>query len=115
MKHVVIVYSHPYEKSFNHAILEQIRDDLRKRMIPYDVLDLYRVGFDPTYSKRELALFNQGKTIDPLVMPFLDKIKQADTIIFITPIWWNDLPAMMKGFIDKVMKEGRARVITYGH
>ena len=101
MKKVVIVYSHPYEKSFNHAVLKQIQDNLKKRQVPYDVLDLYQAGFDPTYSKQELSLFHQGKTVDPLVIPYLHKIKQADTIIFVTSIWWNDLPAMMKGFIDK--------------
>lgn len=67
MKKVVIVYSHPYEKSFNHAVLKQIQDNLKKRQVPYDVLDLYQAGFDPTYSKQELSLFHQGKTVDPLV------------------------------------------------
>lgn len=106
MRQAVIVYSHPYDKSFNHAVLEQVQNNLQKRNVSYEVLDLYQIRFDPTYSKQELALFHQGKTNDPFVMPYLNKIKEADSIIFITPIWWNDLPAMMKGFIDKVMKEG---------
>lgn len=106
MKRVLIIYGHPYEKSFNHAVLEHLQSNLRGRQISYEVLDLYKEGFDPVYTKQELALFHQGETTDPLVMPYLHKIKQVDTVIFITPIWWNDLPAMMKGFIDKVMKEG---------
>ncbi len=113
MERVVIVYSHPYEKSFNHAILEQVQDNLMTKKIQYDVLDLYQVQFDPTYSKKELELFNHGETVDPLVMPYLRKIQQASTIIFITPIWWNDVPAMMKGFIDKV--ERRCWIVPHSH
>lgn len=106
MKKVVIIYGHPYERSFNHAILEQVLGNLKEHQMSYDLLDLYQEKFDPTYSKQELALFHDGRTEDPLVMHYLHKIQKATTIIFITPIWWNDLPAMMKGFVDKVMKEG---------
>ena len=69
MKRVVIVYSHLYEKRFNHAVLEKIQNDLQKRQASYEVLDLYQAGFDLTYSKQELALFYQGKTSNPLATP----------------------------------------------
>ncbi|KRL01096.1 YdeQ (NAD(P)H dehydrogenase) (quinone) [Liquorilactobacillus capillatus DSM 19910] len=66
----------------------------------------------PFYTEAELALFNTGKTLDPLVLRYQEMLKEADQLIFITPIWWNDLPGMLKGFIDKVMKKRFAYLPT---
>ncbi|CAJ2230442.1 FMN-dependent NADH-azoreductase [Companilactobacillus paralimentarius] len=53
-----------------------------------------------------MRLFHTGKTHDPKVEEYLHYLQQATQLIFVTPVWWNDVPAMLKGFIDKVMKEG---------
>lgn len=104
----VIIYCHPYEGSFNHAVLEKVKENLKNQCQAFIVIDLYQDHFEPVYSKEELKLYHAGKTCDPLVSKYLAMIKQATSIIFITPIWWNTIPGMLKGFIDKVMKEGRA-------
>lgn len=110
----LLVYCHPYQCSFNHAVLAQVMDNLKRQKIVYELLDLYQDGFNPVYSKSELTLYHQGKTLDPLVERYLKALQTADTVIFITPIWWNSIPGMLKGFIDKVMKEGpgRSHVVT---
>lgn len=102
----IIVYCHPYPHSFNHAILEAVCDNLKTKKVDFRIIDLYAEDFDPVYSKEELALYHEGGTVDPLVKKYLALLKGADTIIFITPIWWNSIPGMLKGFIDKIMKEG---------
>ena len=102
----LIIYCHPYEKSFNHAVLEKVKENLQRNHQIFEVIDLYQDHFQPIYSKEELKLYHSGKTQDPLVSKYLKMIKQATTIIFITPVWWNSIPGMLKGFIDKVMKEG---------
>lgn len=104
MKNTLIIYAHPYDKSFNHGILERVCQILRERGTPYQQIDLYQEGFDPRYSPAELALFSKGETTDPLVTAYQQKLMAADRWIFISPIWWGDLPAILKGFIDKVMK-----------
>lgn len=103
---VLIVYCHPYTKSFNHAVLECVQSNLRNRNLTYQTIDLYGEHFDPTYSIEELSLYHQGGTVDPMVEKYLELLKECHTVIFITPFWWNDIPGMLKGFIDKVMKEG---------
>ena len=103
---VIIVYCHPYEESFNHAVLENVKANLNNKRVEYQIIDLYQEKFSPIYSKEELKLYHSGKTTDPLVRKYLHMIKAASTVIFITPIWWNSIPGMLKGFIDKVMKEG---------
>lgn len=102
----LIVYCHPYEKSFNQAVLDKVEANLNKNNELFRVIDLYQDNFQPYYSKEELKLYHVGKTVDPLVEKYLKQIKNASSIIFITPIWWNSIPGMLKGFIDKVMKEG---------
>lgn len=103
---ILIIYCHPYNQSFNHAELEVIRRNLDIAHQKYEVIDLYADRFNPVYSFEELKLYHQGKTTDPLVTKYLKLCRQARTVIFITPIWWNSVPGMLKGFIDKVMKEG---------
>lgn len=104
----LIVYAHPYEGSFNHAVLEAATSALSKANRPYDVIDLYADGFDPRYTTEELALFSEGGTLDPLVTRYQKLIEDASRIIVICPIWWSEVPAIIKGFTDKVMKQGWA-------
>lgn len=106
MTQFLIIYTHPYDRSFNHAELDRVTAKLTEQGDPYQVIDLYHDGFNPAYDAEELRLFHSGQTHDPLVTQYLTQLKAADAVIFITPIWWNDLPGMLKGFIDKVMKEG---------
>lgn len=107
-----IIYAHPYEKSLNHSIFFKVRDRLIKSDERINVIDLYKDKFEPEYSSEELKLFNVGKTTDPLVRKYQNYLMDSDKIIFIFPIWWNDMPAIVKGFIDKVFKMSFAYVDT---
>lgn len=112
MSNYVIVYCHPYEKSFNHAVLERVLTSLKNQGHDTQLIDLYADGFNPAYDKEELRLFHAGGTHDPLVEKYLNMLHAADGIVFISPIWWNSVPAILKGFIDKVMKVGEGRGYT---
>ncbi|RLP10685.1 NAD(P)H-dependent oxidoreductase [Propionibacterium australiense] len=103
---IAIVYCHPWEGSLNHAILEQVMANLDEHGVEYDLMDLHADGFLPFYDAEELRLFSSGGTHDPLVTRYLGFLRAADGLIVITPLWWNSIPGMLKGFIDKVMKEG---------
>ncbi len=103
---ILIIYCHPYEQSFNHAELKAIKENLSAGQREYEIIDLYAEHFNPVYSTEELRLYHRGETTDPLVTRYLNLCRQARTVIFITPYWWNSIPGVLKGFIDKVMKEG---------
>ena len=104
----LIIYAHPYDGSFNRAILEAATSALDKADRPYDVVDLYADGFDPRMPTEELALYREGGTLDPLVSHYQKLIDGASRIIVIAPIWWSELPAIVKGFVDKVLKQNWA-------
>ena len=92
MSQTLIVYAHPYDGSFNHAILEEVKAGLEASGRPYEVIDLYADGFDPRYTAEELSLFSKGETTDPLVERYQKMIEDSDSRIIVTPIWWSDLP-----------------------
>ncbi len=74
------------------------------------MLDLYHDQFNSVHSKEELQYFSEGKAVDPLVISYQQQLKKTSHLILIFPIWWYDLPAILKGFFDKVML--RAPLIT---
>lgn len=100
---VTIVYGHPYDKSFNHAILAAVLAALREQGREYALLDLYADGFDPAVREAELALYCAGKTCDKLARKYMDILGRTREIVYIFPVWWGVEPAIVKGFHDKVL------------
>lgn len=97
-----IIYAHPYDKSFNHAILEKLLAKYATEDLA--VIDLYKDGFKPVYTREELALFKTGETLNSLVRHYQEQLAKTDKLIIVSPIWWNNIPAIFKGFFDKVLK-----------
>ena len=97
MSFTTIIYAHPYDQSFNYGILRRVQQLLDEKGEKYQLIDLYADGFNPAYTKEELALFNQGKALDPLVLHYQELLKTTNRLIFIFPIWWADMPAIVKG------------------
>lgn len=103
MNETTIIYAHPYEESFNHAILTKVEEILQNKNEPFTRLDLYQDNFNPVYSKEELSYFSQGKALDPQVKHYQEQLKKIKHLVLVFPIWWHDTPAILKGFLDKVM------------
>lgn len=103
-----ILYAHPYDGSFNHAILEVVEQKLKAEKRDYEVISLYADGFNPSFEAGSLRLYSRGKTADPLVEKYLDILLRTDEFIMIFPIWWGMMPAIVTGFFDKVMLVGSA-------
>lgn len=102
---ICIIYAHPYNKSYNHAILKNVVEELEDIGCNVDVIDLYKDNFSPSLSEKGLSLYRQGKYADPMVGQYQKRLGQAHEIIFIFPVWWGTAPAILKGFIDKVFIE----------
>jgi NAD(P)H dehydrogenase (quinone) len=83
----------------------QILHELKKQLTYYQIIDLYKMSYDPVL--REKELYTSGnKSISRETAFFQKKIKEANKIVFVFPIWWNGAPAMLKGFFDKVLTPG---------
>lgn len=101
-----IVYNHPYKKSYNQALLQASITGAQKAGSSVQVIDLDAEKFDPVMSDKDLLGFVQHKQVDPQAKYYSEQIANSDHLILIFPIWWELMPAMMKGFIDKVIFPG---------
>lgn len=106
MRHLII-YAHPNENSLNHHLLNTVVETLQSRDQEVIVRDLYKIGFDPVFSLDDMQGQRLGKVSDDIKTE-QEHISWAEQITFIYPIWWTGLPAIMKGYIDRVFSYGFA-------
>ena len=104
---VLIVYAHPNPKSFNHAILEEFTRGLNDGGHTYEVADLYAVDFDPRVKLEELAQFSGGQVAND-ALNHQQKVASADALAFIHPMWGWSIPAILKGWLERVFSYGFA-------
>ena len=105
---VTIVFNHPYEGSYCNAILNAVIKGLQKANHEIDLIHLDKDNFNPVMTSADLKAFIDKKPIDPKVIEYKQRLEQADHLVFIFPIWWELMPALTKGFIDKVIFPGVA-------
>lgn len=103
----LVVCAHPDPNSFNRALLGAVEERLKETGRRYDVRDLYALGFDPVLARDELASVGAKDAPDDAERE-RKYVAEADALIFIYPVWWFGMPAIMKGYIDRVLSEGFA-------
>lgn len=103
----LIILAHPYDKSFNHFIMNEVERELKKTK-EVKVIDLVKDKFDAGLSQEDLSVYMQGKTSDPRVLEYQKDLLDCDDLVLIFPIWWYEAPAIFKGFLDKVLLPGFA-------
>lgn len=106
MKHL-IVFAHPRSESFNRAILDMTVSTLKRKGHEVVVRDLYAIDFYPVLKPQDTAAMKIGQTPEDIKTE-QEYIAKADVITFIYPIWWTGMPAILKGYIDRVFSYGFA-------
>ena len=109
MNHL-IVYAHPHPESLNHAILDTTVSTLKKNGHEVIVRDLYELDFQPVLRPEDMAAMKAGQTPKDIKTE-QECINDADVITFIYPIWWTGLPAILKGYVDRVFSYGYAYAV----
>lgn len=110
MKNLVVL-AHPIEDSFNAALAKSVVEGLEAKGDEVIFKDLYKMNFDPTLTVQEMAEVRSGSTRDDIKIE-QEAVMQCDNFIFIYPLWWASLPAMLKGYIDRVFSYGFAYAFT---
>ncbi|RBW69223.1 NAD(P)H-dependent oxidoreductase [Bacillus taeanensis] len=111
MNHLII-FAHPSSKSFNHAIYTNYEAALKEKGDHVIVRDLYSLNFNPILTMEEYHASKQGNYYDDVKVE-QNYIKNTDIITFIYPVWWAGLPAILKGYIDRVFSYGFAYELEY--
>jgi NAD(P)H dehydrogenase (quinone) len=122
---VLIVHAHPEPLSFVSALKNAAVAELTAAGHEVRVSDLYAMNFDPRISRadflatsdpgyfkpqREQLHASEGKGFAPDLQAEMDKVLWADLVIFTFPLWWFSLPAILKGWVDRVFAMG----VAYG-
>ena len=99
----LVVYCHPQPGSFNAAVRDLVLDKLAGQGAEVRLHDLYASGFTPVLTGPEWTCYlNCPDNLAPVAGPVED-LRWADTLIFVYPTWWYGLPAMLKGWLDRVL------------
>jgi putative NADPH-quinone reductase len=104
----LFIESHPYGESFISSVAEAIRKILVGKGHFVSCINLLDDSFDPVMTADELRLWGEGKSKDKLVEKYQLMIMEADVLIIPFPVWWGSMPAILKGFWDKVLLPGWA-------
>ena len=107
MNHL-IVYTHLNPESFTKAVVDEVEIVTRKNGHETKIIDLYGDQFNPVLEFPDIQYsFMDGEAPDD-VEKYQEDISWADHITFVYPLWWEQMPAMLKGFIDRVFTNGYA-------
>jgi NAD(P)H dehydrogenase (quinone) len=108
---ILIVLGHPHEGSFNHAIAATAVTALQRNGHQIIFHDLYKECFDPLLPYEEIP---KNAQLGPVIQKHCDEIASADGIVIIHPNWWGQPPAVLKGWIDRVIRPGVAYAFVEG-
>ena len=100
----LVIYCHPQQEgSFAAAIRDVVLAHLRAAGAEIRLRDLYAEGFDPVLRAEDLAAYATSPANRAAVDSHCTDLQWCDTLIFIYPTWWYGLPAMLKGWLDRVL------------
>ncbi|MFB5265277.1 NAD(P)H-dependent oxidoreductase [Paenibacillus enshidis] len=105
---ITILYGHPFNKSFNKAILDQVTSHLKSRGADVKVKDLIETSFNPTMGIDDLAA-KVTKVLPEEIVKEQEDLLWTDAFVIISPLWWGGFPAVIKGYIDRVFTTGLLR------
>jgi NAD(P)H dehydrogenase (quinone) len=103
--HISLILAHPDSRSFNHAIARTAQEALIAGGHVVYFHDLCTEGFDPLLPTRE---FSKGANLPDEIKQHCQEIANADGIIIVHPNWWGQPPAILKGWVDRVIRPGLA-------
>jgi NAD(P)H dehydrogenase (quinone) len=107
MQHLIVV-SHPLEDSITMKLARAYAQELQRLGHHQQTHDLYRMDFNPVMSAQELEPLSLGRAADADLAQAQADVRAADALTIIYPLWWATMPAMMKGYIDRVFARGFA-------
>lgn len=108
---ILVVLAHPAPSSFNHALAAAAAQAARDQGHAVVLHDLHAEGFDPILPRAELS---RDAPIEPWLRRHCDDLAGADGIVIVHPNWWGQPPAILKGWIDRVVRPGVAYAFREG-
>jgi len=106
---VLLVCAHPEAGSYTHAIADAAARGFGRAGQDVTTLDLYNLAFAPAMTMAERAAYHtEQPLLDPLTVEHAALVRHADVLAFVYPTWWSAPPAILKGWLDRVLVTGVA-------
>lgn len=109
----LVVYCHPDPASFTAASRDRVLAALTRRGDDVRLTDLYAEGFDPLFTAEERAAHLEHGA-DPSVARYVEDLRWCQRLVLVYPTWWSGQPAMLKGWIERVLVNGIAWELPAG-
>ena len=110
----LVVVSHSDHNSLTHHAARAIADAIKATDGSVEFADLAAEHFDPSFSQADLSLFRGNGSVPEDVTAEQQRIDRADHLILVFPMYWWSVPALLKGWIDRVFVNGWAYEFTPG-
>jgi NAD(P)H dehydrogenase (quinone) len=108
----LVVHAHPDPESFSAALCRAAVEALHSAGHHVDLIDLYAEDFVPAMSMAERQAYeSSAPIISAQIAAHAELVRQADGLVFVYPTWWWGLPAILKGWLDRVMVPGVSFVL----
>lgn len=111
---VLVVFAHPVETSFAASLHRTVVDTLTAKGHEVDDCDLYAEGFDPVLSRAERLGYHDVATNRAPVDNYVERLLKAEAFIIVSPVWNFGLPAILKGYFDRVFLPGVSFTLNDG-
>ena len=103
----LLVIAHPCTDSFTHAASRAAIAGLERAGHDVDTIDLYADGFRAAMSREERIAYHTDEPIcDDQIRDHAERVCGAELLVFVYPTWWSGLPAILKGWLERVMVPG---------
>ncbi|WP_011296032.1 NAD(P)H-dependent oxidoreductase [Cupriavidus necator] len=108
--HTLVVVAHPTPGSLTHSLAKSIVGTLSSSKTKHtvDLLDLYAENFNPLFSDRDMATYRKEAEPPADVIAQQKRIEAAQSLVLVFPIHWWGMPAVLKGWVDRVFTNGWA-------
>jgi NAD(P)H dehydrogenase (quinone) len=111
---VLVVYAHPLSDSFAAALRDAVVARLQAAGHEIDHCDLYAEGFDPVLTAPERRAYNTATPDLTAVEAHIARLRAAEALVLCFPTWWYGMPAILKGWFDRVWTNGVAFTLPEG-
>lgn len=109
---ILLVYAHPVENSFAAAVRDVVMTGLAESGHQVDLCDLYAEGFRAELSRGERLAYHSVPANVATVASDVERLRRAEGVIFVFPSWWYGMPAILKGWFDRVWLPGVAFAVA---
>lgn len=103
---VLLLYAHPNPESYNAALFRAVREGLAAAGHEVDICDLYEEGFQPVLTRAERLGYHAVPANRDPVDGYVRRLEAAEALVLVYPVWNFGLPAILKGYFDRVFLPG---------